>query len=235
MNAGELMTTPVVSVTTDTPLKTAVGLMVSRKISGLPVVDAAGLLVGVLTEGDLLRRFEVGTDDRHYSGWRNFLRGPGLNAAEYVRTHSRKVADLMTSDPASVTEGATLEAVVEIMENRRVKRLPVVRAGMVIGVVSRSDVLRAVDARLNGPEASHGSLSDDEILRGVKAELARQPWFTDRNVAIEVDAGVVSIAGGISDPDMAAAIRVAAQNAPGVLRVIDRLELVSPIAGSMFA
>ena len=104
MNASDVMTRPATTLRADASLGEAIRLMLGRGISGLPIVDQHGSLVGVLTEGDLLRRVEAGTGDRHRSGWRTFLRGPALNAEEYVRTHSRRVEDLMTRDPVTVTE-----------------------------------------------------------------------------------------------------------------------------------
>ena len=97
------MTQPAKTSRDDASLEHAIEPMLERGISGLPVVDQRGQFVGMLTEGDLLRRVEVGTDEHHRSGWWDFIRGPGRNAAEYVRTHSRRVQDLMTRNPASVT------------------------------------------------------------------------------------------------------------------------------------
>ena len=127
MNASDVMTRSVATLPASASLGVAIGLMLDRGISGLPVVDAQGYLVGMLTEGDLLRRVEVGTSEHHRSGWWRFLYGAGLSADEYVRTHSRQVGDVMTRDPATVTEGTPLEDVVALMEQRRIKRAPVLR------------------------------------------------------------------------------------------------------------
>ena len=127
MNASDVMTQPVATLRADASLGEAIGLMLGSGISGLLIVDQYGHLVGMLTEGDLLRRVEAGTDDRHRSGWSNLLRGSGKNADEYVHTHSRRVEDLMTREPVTVTEGTPLSDVVEIMEQKRIKRVPVVR------------------------------------------------------------------------------------------------------------
>src|SRR5437763_1359550 len=116
MNAADIMTHPALTLAEDASLADAIRIMVSRNISGLPVVDRQQHLVGVLTEGDLLRPVEVGTADRHWSGLWNFLLGPGLNAEEYVRANSRRV--LMTRDPVSVTASASLDNVVGLMERK---------------------------------------------------------------------------------------------------------------------
>ena len=114
--------------------------MLQNRINGLPVIDATGKLVGIVTEGDFLRRGEIGTQ-RHRPKWLEFLVGPGRMAAEYVRASGRKVDEIMTPDPFSVTEHDSLETVVELMERHRVKRLPVMRGGQMVGI---SQVCRGV-------------------------------------------------------------------------------------------
>ena len=231
MNASDVMTRPAVTLPVDASLGEAIGLMLSHGISGLPVVDGAGRLLGMLTEGDLLRRIEVGTSDQRRSGWRNFLHGPGLSADEYVHTHSRQAGDLMTQDPLTVTEDMPLEAVVDLMEKRRVKRLPVTRGDKVIGVVSRSDLLRAVGAGL-GAATKRGD-DDAEILRRLRAELDRQRWFSGRNVSITVKDGVVTLGGTVSDERTHAALLVAAQNASAAGKVQDEVDVVPLDTGLM--
>lgn len=231
MDARDVMTQPAATLRDDASLEQAIALMLERGISGLPVVDQHGQLLGMLTEGDLLRRVEVGTSDQHRSGWWDFIRGPGRNAAEYVRTHSRRVSDLMTRNPASVTEGTPLADVVELMEQRRIKRVPVLRGDAVVGIVSRSDLLRAVGAGLVG--LSQGGLSqgggmDDAILGRLRVELDEQPWFTARNVSIAVKDGVVTLGGIVAGEPMRAALRVAAQNTSGSITVQDELVVVEP-------
>ncbi len=224
MNASDVMTRPAVTLQANATLGEAVGLMLGRGISGLPVVDAQGYLVGMLTEGDLLRRVEVGTSDQHRSGWWKFLYGAGLSADEYVRTHSRQVGDVMTHDPATVTEGTPLEVVVELMEQRRIKRLPVLRGNTVVGIVSRSDLLRAVGAGLGAAAANGGG--DAETLGRLRAELDRQPWLNGRNIAITVEHGVVTVDGTVPDERTHAALLVAAQNASGAGKVRDEVDVV---------
>ena len=226
MDARDVMTQPATTLRDDAPLEQAIALMLERGISGLPVVDQYGRLLGMLTEGDLLRRVEVGTSEHHRSGWWDFIRGPGRNAAEYVRTHSRRVSDLMTRNPASVSEGTPLSDVVELMESRRIKRVPVMRDGMVVGVVSRSDLLRAVGAGLAGLSQDGGR--DEAVLGRLRVELDAQPWFTARNVSIAVKDGVVTLGGIVAGETMRTALRVAAQNTSGSTTVHDELVVVEP-------
>jgi CBS domain-containing protein len=229
MNAADIMTHPAVTLAEDASLADAIRIMVGRNISGLPVVDRQQHLVGVLTEGDLLRRVEVGTADRHWSGMWNFLRGPGLNAEEYVRANSRRVADLMTRDPVSVTASTSLDNVVGLMERKHIKRLPVLEDDRIIGVISRADVLRAVSRVLGAPVEAGGT--DTEILARLRDALEDQPWFTARNIVLSVDDGIVRIQGAVTDDRMRAALRVAAQNVSGRTDVKDEVLVIDPTTG----
>jgi CBS domain-containing protein len=229
MNAGDVMTRPAATLRDDASLGDAIGLMQDRAVSGLPVLDRYGRLVGMLTEGDLLRRVEVGTGAHHRSGWWDFLRAAGADAREYVRTHSRTVGDLMTRTPVSVTEGTSLEDVVELMEKKRIKRLPVIRDDEVVGVVSRSDLLRAVGASLSALTADDGG--DTAMLGRLRTELDQQPWFPARDVSLSVTAGVVALGGTVTDERMHAAIRVAARNISGRTEIEDGITVVDPTLG----
>ncbi|HXW29615.1 MAG TPA: CBS domain-containing protein, partial [Xanthobacteraceae bacterium] len=134
MNAGDIMTPRVVSVRPDASILEAMQLMLANRISGLPVIAGNGKLVGIVTEGDFLRRAETGTQ-RVRRRWLEFFTGPGKLAEEYVHTHGRKVFDVMTPDPVTITDDTPLDVVVGLLEARRIKRLPVVRSGVVVGIV----------------------------------------------------------------------------------------------------
>ena len=134
MNASDVMTRDIVTVGRGTlDQRRPSDLMLDNKVSGLPVLDDAGKVVGILTEGDLLRRSETGTE-RHRPRWLEFLMGPGRIAGEYVRTHGRKVEEIMTRDVVSVTEDTPLDEVVELMERRRIKRVPVLARDLPVGM-----------------------------------------------------------------------------------------------------
>ena len=143
MKVRDVMTRKVLSIEPDANVLQAVRSMLQNKISGLPVVNADGHLVGIVTEGDFLRRAETATERRR-PGWLEFLVGPGRLADEYVHTHARKIADVMTRDPHTVTEDTSLEDVVQLMEKHRIKRLPVVRGKLLVGIVSRANLLHAL-------------------------------------------------------------------------------------------
>src|SRR6266571_4354636 len=131
MKVKDVMTRPVISVEPDTSVQQAAQLMLQRRISGLPVIDKSGRLVGIVTEADFLRRAETGTQRRR-ARWLEFLMGPGRLADEYVHTHGRKVEEVMTSDPETVAENTDLDEVVQLMEKHRIKHLPVTRGKQVV-------------------------------------------------------------------------------------------------------
>src|SRR6516164_2770080 len=136
MKVSDVMTKRVISISPETSVFVAIRLMLKHHVSGLPVIDNHGKLVGILSEGDLLRRGEIETERRR-SVWLDALFGPADGAADYVHSHGLAVKDVMTRDPITVTENTTLDEVVRLMENRNVKRLPVLGDGKVIGIVSR--------------------------------------------------------------------------------------------------
>ena len=141
MKAKDVMTSPVVSIEPDASIWQAVRIMLQRHISGLPVIDQKGALVGIVTEGDFLRRAETGTQRRR-PRWLEYLIGPGRLADEYTRSHGRKVSEIMTADPLTISEDTPLDAIVRLMEKRQIKRLPVVRDQEVVGIVSRANRAR---------------------------------------------------------------------------------------------
>jgi hypothetical protein len=203
--------------------------MLDNQISGLPVIDA-GKLVGMLTEGDLLRRGETGTG-RQRPRWLEILMGPGRLAGEYVRTHGRRVAEIMTHDVISVTPDTALEEVVALMERRRIKRVPVVDGDVTVGIVSRADFLRAIARILAEKPAGMGG--DDEIRDRILAELAKASWMPRDGLTITVSDGVVGLNGVILEEKEREALRVAAENVPGVKTVEDRLVWVEPVSGTI--
>jgi CBS domain-containing protein len=231
MQVKDIMTSPVVSIEPDTSITQAVQIMLQRRISGLPVVDKEGRLVGVVTEGDLLRRAETGTEHKR-PRWLEFLVGPGRLADEYTRTHGRKVLDVMTADPATVTEDTSLEEIVKLMEKRRIKRVPVVRGESVVGIVSRANLLHALAGVAR--EVKPAQASDQAIREQLLAELARQAWAPVAMIDVVVRNGVVELWGTVTDERERQAIKVAAENIPGVKGVNDHLAWVDPTSGMVF-
>ena len=228
MNAADVMTERLLSVGPDTAITEAVRVMLDNNVSGLPVVDGGGRLLGIVTEGDFLRRAETGTERRR-SRWLEFLLGPGRLAADYVHTHGRKVEEVMTRDVVSVSEDAPLDAIVRLMERRRIKRVPVLRAGKVVGIVSRANLLRAL-ASVAG-ELRPAAASDAELRRLVLAEIEKQPWSSGNAINVVVRDGVVQFWGVISDERQRDALRVMVENIGGAKGVADNLIWVEPMSG----
>jgi CBS domain-containing protein len=227
MKAADIMTLGAATIRPDASIAQAAQLMLQYRISGLPVVDAAGDLVGIVTEGDLLRRAESGTEQRR-PRWLEFLLGPGKLADEYVHTHSRRVEDVMSRDPITVSPETPVSDVVEQMERQGIKRIPVAREGKVVGIISRANLLRGL-ARL-ADEAPEFIASDNVIRERILSELSRQSWG-QAPVDISVGNGVVHLRGAILDDRLRDALRVACENVPGVKSVRDHLVLVEPVSG----
>jgi CBS domain-containing protein len=231
MKARDVMTQYVTSVGPNDSLSRAVRIMLQNEISGLPVIDTFGRLVGMITEGDLLRRAETATQRRR-SRWIEIFVTPGRLAEEYVHSHGRKVSELMTVDPVSVTEETPLEEVVTLMEKRRIKRLPVVRGDQVVGIVSRANLLHAL-ARLSG-EAKPGQPDDRAIREELLDHLVNLNWAPLASLDITVRNGVVDLWGSITDERERQALVVAAENIPGVKAVNDHLVWIEPMSGVTF-
>jgi CBS domain-containing protein len=230
MKASDVMTRTILSVRPDATIAEAIKLMLDNRISGLPVIDEAGRLVGILTEGDLLRRGETGTE-RHRPRWLEILMGPGRLADEYVRTHGRKIGEVMTRDPVSVTPETPLKQIVALMERRRIKRVPVLDGEVPVGILSRADLLRGLAGALEA--TSTAATSDEEIRERILAELARAAWVPRDGIAITVENGIVDLNGVILDEKERGALRVAAENVPGVRAVEDHLIWVEPVSGTI--
>jgi len=228
MKAADVMTRDVVSIEPDASVMEAVRLMLQHKISGLPVIDSAGNLQGIVTEGDFLRRSETGTQ-RKRSRFIEFLLGPGPLATDYVRTSGRKIEDVMTPDVHTATEDAPLEQVVHVMERRRVKRVPIVRGDKVVGIVTRANLMRALTSLVL---AEHPVAAGDAAIRErLLAELKKQPWAPVGLIDVVVKDGVVKLTGALTDERERQAIRVAAENIPGVKKVEDHLIWIEPNTG----
>ncbi|MCW2316427.1 CBS domain-containing protein [Rhodoblastus acidophilus] len=227
MKASDIMTRDVKTVTPDATIEEAVNLLLSIRASGLPVVDDNGRLVGIVSETDFLHRVEIGTAKRR-PRLIEFLLGPGEVAEAYVMSHSRKVGDVMTRDVVTVAANASLNEIVAVMEKRKVKRVPVVTGDELVGLVTRSDVLRAFTAaRPTAP----APLDDQAILDRLMAELNAQGFASPRALDVTVDRGVVTLTGEIFDERQRPALTVAAENIPGVTKVIDHLVWIEPFSG----
>jgi CBS domain-containing protein len=220
MNAKDIMTSKVITVTSGTLVSEIARLLFERRISALPVVDGERL-AGIVSEADLLHRYEIGTDCALGGDpWWMRLFSADRSPAEYVKSHARYARDIMTRDVASVAPDTPLAAIATLLERRRIKRVPVLDEGHLVGIVSRSDLVHAlVSAAPAGAPA--GPITDDAIRALVLAELRRQGWWRKELAKVTVEQGVVTFAGLIENENERLAARVAAETVPGVHGVVD--------------
>jgi CBS domain-containing protein len=228
-SVAELMSRHVIAVRPETPLTQAIALMVDRKVSGLPVTGFSGEVVGMITEGDLMCRVETDTAGESH-GWLSLLFKPGRVAERYVATHGRRVGEVMTRDVATVPETATLAEAAALMQRNRIKRLPVVHNGRLVGLLSRADLMKRVGAALSEPTTSAG---DDTIKADVEAAMVREAWTLPRLISVAVQDGVVHLDGCLFDLRECEALSVLAENVPGVKRVENRIVCIEPNAGTV--
>lgn len=228
MKALDVMTRTVISVEPDATVLQAARLMLQQHISGLPVIDKVGRLVGVLSEGDFLRRRETQTERRR-SRWLEFLMGPGKIAAEYAHAHGQKVSEVMTHDVYTVDEDTALEDVVDLMERRRIKRVPVLRGNKVVGIVTRSNLMYAmVSLARSVPTTASADLAIRDQLTAV---MQKEIWAPAAMTNIVVRNGVVELWGTVFDERQREALKIAAENIPGAKAVKDHMVWIEPISG----
>lgn len=229
MQAMKVMTRTVVTVPADATVWAAADILLGARVSAAPVVDADGRMLGIVSEADLLNRPEIGTVPSR-SWLQRLLTDEAILARDYLRSHSHRVADVMTRKVVAIDERTDLKDVAALMQKHRIKRVPVVRDGKVVGIVSRANLLQGLLAREPQPAAAHAS---DDTLRGqVVAALARHDWGSGvSNVVVEN--GVVHVWGSVTSPSVREAVRVAAENVPGVQRVVNKV-VVLPRDAMMF-
>lgn len=221
MRASDVMTSNVISVTPEMTVREVARMFVDNGISGAPVLDPDGHVVGMISEGDLLRRSEIGTEERTRTSWLD-LWSANHEARDYIKTHAVKVRDVMTAGVVSVQPDTPLGEVAGILETRRIKRVPVMKAGRLVGIVGRANLVQALASTPDEP-STDVTLSDGEIRATLMGELAGRKWsFAGRNIV--VTDGVVHLWGIFHSMDVVDAVRVAAQSIPGVKRVVDHTE-----------
>ena len=219
MRADQIMTRQLITVGPETPVVEAANAMLQHHVSGLPVIDAAGKLIGIISEGDFIRRVEIGTQ-RERGRWLRFLVGAGRVAADFVHERGRKVREIMTPDPVTIAEDTPLTEIVSALDQHDIKRLPVVRREKLVGIVTRSDLLRAVaDLARDLPDST---ADDDKIRTRVRESIESSDWAPSRFNVIVRDR-VVYLSGIVTDERCRQAAIVAAENVAGVSQVKDEL------------
>lgn len=228
MRAADVMTTQVVAVGPDTPVSEAARLMLDRKVSALPVVDRRGKVVGIVSDGDLMRRSESGTERRR-SWWLELVASNAERARDFEKSHGGHVRNVMTAGAVTVLEETPVSEIVEILESRGIKRVPVVRDGRPVGIVSRADIMRMLVTR---PQVSAAPSADDRALRAaVLAELDRQKWISVSPASVQVEGGIVHLWGHALSHEELEAITVAAEGVSGVREVLNHMVVA---AGASF-
>ncbi len=226
MRAMDVMTTPVITVDPDTTVRDLAKLLSERNISGVPVCEDGDRLVGIVSEGDLLHRVETGTERRlqkRRSWWLDSLAAEEAAARDYVKAHGQRVRDIMSREVISVADTTDLAEVAMLLETRLIKRVPVVRDGKLVGIISRANLVRALATTSSAP-AIVADADDRTIRERLLQTLKGQRWANVWAADIMVRDRVVHV--WLSDDQPPAerdALRVAAENVPGVRRVEEHI------------
>ena len=230
MQASDIMSTPVISVAPDTPVKDIAVLLFEKRISGVPVLEE-GRLVGLVSEGDLLRRHEIGTDQAERSGsWWLRMFGGERTPAEYVKAHGRRAQDVMTREVVTILPDTPLAEIATLLESRGIKRVPVMRDEQVVGIVSRANLVQAL-AGMHPAAVRVTPPVDQAIRERLQTELERQSWWREAASNIIVTDGVVHYFGTVHSDEQQQAARIAAENIPGVRGVEDHRVRFRQVAG----
>jgi len=216
LTARDLMTPDVVTVPPETPVMAMARLLADRGISAVPVVDGTGKVLGIVTEADLIRRL-AGEEDKPASWFTSLFSDPAGQAERFARTHGVTAKDLMTEKVVSVSLDTEAAHIAKMMEQQHIRRVVVVEDGKLKGIVSRADLLRALVA----PPHEEAELSDERVRRAVMAAMKKEPWTDTFYTMVEVQDGVVTFHGFRRSDAVQKALRVLAENIPGVKSVVD--------------
>ena len=226
MLAKDIMTTNVITITPSLSVEQIAQLLLTCNISGVPVVDADDRLIGLVSEGDLMRRSEGGTE-RHRSWWLNLLVGPEARARDFIKSHGHKAEDVMTREVTTVTPDTPVGEIAEILEKRRIKRVPVIEGDKIVGIVSRANLLHGLATHKD--RISIASSPDDRAIREqVQALVAHEDWITHGSLNVLVADGVVELWGWVDSEDERKALMTAVGEIDGVKEIVDHLGSVPP-------
>ncbi len=229
MRAGDVMTRNVATVSPETTIDKIVETLMNRHISAVPVVDDTGRVVGIVSEGDLVRRQELGTE-KHPTWWLRLIATPDADAHDYLKSHGIHAKNIMTKDVVTVSEDTDLAKVADLIENNRIKRVPVLRDGKLLGLVSRADIIRGLAAhKAPLPVPS----KDDAALRGaIEKGIGDGTGARSYATNIIVTEGIVHLWGAVDSAEVKEAMRVAAERIAGEGKVEDHLAIISPTYSS---
>ena len=219
MKAADVMATNVITVRLDTPVATIAEVLLANRISAVPVVNDKDVLVGIVSEGDLIHRIEAGTERRR-SWWLELFAGKEMLAQEFVMSHARKAADVMTRPVVSVQLDTPLGDIASLLEKHRIKRVPVVINGKIAGIVSRANLIQAL---VSDAKSSDASVDDVTLHDNILEQLRSKPWVDPSTISVVVNNGYVELWGIVDSETEKNAIRVAVEVTPGVRQVANKL------------
>ena len=221
MRAADVMTADVVAVGPETSVEEIARLLLQHRISAVPVIEA-GRLLGMVSEGDLMLRAEAGGTKRR-PWWLAMLSDSAVLARDYVKTRGHRAADVMTPGVVTIGEDAPIEEVARLLARREIKRVPVVREGRVVGIVSRADLVRALASR-SAPAPVRMPTDGRALRERVLAAMRAEPWWAGGgHASVVVEDGVVHLWGTAPSPAERTSMRAVAGSVPGVRAVEDHL------------
>jgi CBS domain-containing protein len=222
VKAKDVMTTGVATIRPGATSREVAELMLERRISGVPVVADDGRVLGMISESDLMRRPESGTE-RHISWWSSLLASTENRATAYIKSHGVRASDVMTRYVVSVAEETSLEEVADLFEKFRIKRVPVLRDGRLVGIVSRADLLQGLVRQTACP-----ATTDDQAIRKNVAAAISEAGIDPILLRIEVSGGVAHLQGAVESDVERQAARVAAEHVVGIRNVNDEISVLPP-------
>jgi CBS domain-containing protein len=230
MKAQDIMTREVTTVSPDTSVRDIAALMVEKHISGVPVLAADGKVVGMVSQSDLLHRAEVGTERKRKWWFRTFADSDAL-AREYAKAHGLKAHDVMSRYVVSVRDDAELRDVADILDSHRVKRVPVMKEGRLVGIITRGDLVRALSQAQISKTAK--TIDNAALHKTLHDRIRTQPWINDSYINLTVNDGVVELWGFVVTADQHSALRALIEETDGVRRVVDNLSVAGPLRGGI--
>jgi CBS domain-containing protein len=230
MKAQDIMTRDVTTVSPDTSVRDIAALMMEKHISGVPVLTNNGKIIGMVSQSDLLHRAELGTERKHKWWFRTFADSNAL-AREYAKAHGLKAHDIMSRYVVSVRDDAELRDVADILDSHRIKRVPVVHEGRLVGIITRGDLVRALSQVQISKAAK--KIDNAALHKTLHDRIRTQPWINDSYINLTVNDGVVELWGFVVSTDQQAALRTLVEETEGVSRVEDKLSIAGPLRGGI--
>lgn len=231
MHAKSVMSSPVITARPEATVTEIANTLLDNHISAVPIVAEDGKLEGIISEGDLIRRSEIGTGRRR-SWWLNALAGTAMAAEDFIKSHGTRAGDLMSVSVVTIQEDTPLWEIAELLEKRKIKRVPVMKDGKVVGIVSRANLLHALT--LQRDAATPAPSGDDEELRErIMIVLASESWPDTAHLNVVVKDGTVYLWGAVKSRLQSKALRVAAESVPGVKAVEDKTAVIETLYGTV--